>query len=247
MLNRALLRVYDMRTPSLRLIIFIAIAIGGCSDKEPSTLQGYVEGEFVYVATSIAGRLDRLMVHRGEAIKEATPLFSLESIDELAAHQEAKSQLKSTISQLNDLKTGKRPPELDVIRAQILEAIANEKKSALQLKRDEAQFAAKGISKGQLEDSRYLHDSDLAKIKEMKSQLTASKLPARQDQIRSQAALVAAARAALAQAQWRLNQKSVFATRQGLVFDTLYREGEWVPAGSPVVQMLPPQNIKIRC
>jgi HlyD family secretion protein len=30
------------------------------------------------------------------------------------------------------------------------------------------------------------------------------------------------------------------------VYDTLYRAGEWVPAGSPIVQMLPPQNIKVR-
>ena len=32
----------------------------------------------------------------------------------------------------------------------------------------------------------------------------------------------------------------------GLVEDTFYAQGEWVPAGSPVVAMLPPQNIKVR-
>jgi HlyD family secretion protein len=32
--------------------------------------------------------------------------------------------------------------------------------------------------------------------------------------------------------------------KSGLVFDTLYREGEWVPAGLVVV--LPPENIKVR-
>ena len=32
----------------------------------------------------------------------------------------------------------------------------------------------------------------------------------------------------------------------GLVFDTLYREGEWVAAGKPVVILLPPQNVKVR-
>jgi HlyD family secretion protein len=32
----------------------------------------------------------------------------------------------------------------------------------------------------------------------------------------------------------------------GLVVDTLFREGEWVPAGSPVVRMLPPANVKVR-
>ena len=28
--------------------------------------------------------------------------------------------------------------------------------------------------------------------------------------------------------------------------DTLYRPGEWVPAGAPVVSLLPPANVKIR-
>ena len=32
----------------------------------------------------------------------------------------------------------------------------------------------------------------------------------------------------------------------GLVVDTLYRPGEWVPAGAPVVSLLPPANVKIR-
>lgn len=36
------------------------------------------------------------------------------------------------------------------------------------------------------------------------------------------------------------------APRAGLVYDTLYREGEWIAAGSPVVRLLPPQNIKVR-
>jgi HlyD family secretion protein len=38
----------------------------------------------------------------------------------------------------------------------------------------------------------------------------------------------------------------VSAPAEGLVVDTLYRIGEWVQAGSPVVQMLPRQNVKVR-
>ena len=30
------------------------------------------------------------------------------------------------------------------------------------------------------------------------------------------------------------------------MFDTLYREGEWVAAGNPVVELLPPDNVEIR-
>lgn len=230
------------------LITISVLMAYGCSteDRDHPSYQGYVEGEFVYVSSPISGRLDYLKVRRGQRISQKTPLFALESEDEFAATQQAQALLTSAIAQLGDLKTGKRPPELDVVRAQIEQAIANEKKSCQQLKRDEAQFAVGGISKGQLDDSRFAHDADLAKIREMQSQLVSSKLPARHDQIQAQVAQVAAARASLAQAEWKLNQKSVYATRNGLVFDTLYRVGEWVSSGNPVVQLLPPENIKVR-
>ncbi|WP_455733151.1 HlyD family efflux transporter periplasmic adaptor subunit, partial [Burkholderia stabilis] len=38
----------------------------------------------------------------------------------------------------------------------------------------------------------------------------------------------------------------IAAPAAGRVYDTLYRVGEWVQAGNPVVQMLPPQNLKVR-
>ena len=50
----------------------------------------------------------------------------------------------------------------------------------------------------------------------------------------------------LQQAQWKLQQKQIASPRDGLVFDTLYRAGEWVAAGSPIVQILPPENIEVR-
>ena len=31
-----------------------------------------------------------------------------------------------------------------------------------------------------------------------------------------------------------------------MIFDTLYRTGEWIAAGRPAVVLLPPQNIKVR-
>jgi HlyD family secretion protein len=50
----------------------------------------------------------------------------------------------------------------------------------------------------------------------------------------------------LAQAAWRQEQKSVAAPVAGLVHDTYFVEGEWVPAGRPVASLLPPGNVKVR-
>ena len=45
---------------------------------------------------------------------------------------------------------------------------------------------------------------------------------------------------------WQLQEKNVAAPSGGVVQDTLYRVGEFIPAGRPVVSLLPPENIKVR-
>jgi HlyD family secretion protein len=218
----------------------------GCSGDKPPSYQGYVEGEYVYVASPVGGRLERLLVQRGQTIQAGAPLFQLEADEEKAAKLQADEQLKASQAQLADLRQGKRNPELDVVKAQLAQAAAAEQQAAQQLKRDEAQFEIGGIPRSQLDDSRANYDMKAARVRELTEQLKVSRLPAREEQIRAQAAGVAAATASLSQSSWRLDQKHISATQAGLVADTLYREGEWVPAGSPVVRMLPPKNIKVR-
>ncbi len=49
----------------------------------------------------------------------------------------------------------------------------------------------------------------------------------------------------LAQAEWKLMLKSASAPATGIVIETLYRKGDWVPAGAPVVSILPVDKIKV--
>jgi HlyD family secretion protein len=48
------------------------------------------------------------------------------------------------------------------------------------------------------------------------------------------------------QVRWQLTHRSITAPAAGLVDDTYYRVGEWVPAGAPVVSLLPPGNRVVR-
>jgi HlyD family secretion protein len=205
-----------------------------------------VEGVFVYMASSQAGRLDDLAVVRGQQVKANAPLFALEAIDETAARDQATQQLAAAEAQLADIKLGKRPQEIEVTREQLKQAEANAKNAAQQLARDEPLAPIGGVSKAQLDASRAQADSTAALVRQLRGQLIVDSLPNRKDQILAQTAQVEAARATLTQAQWRLDQKSISAPKAALVFDTLYREGEWVMAGNPVVRMLPPENVKVR-
>ena len=228
------------------LSIAAVLVLGACSAEKSGTYQGYVEGEYVHVAPAVGGRLDKLLVKRGQTIEAKAPLFALEADAETAAKQQADEQLKAAQAQLADLKLGKRKTEVAVVNAQLAQAVAAEEQAATQLERDQAQFAVGGIARAQLDDSRANHTIKAARVRELSGELDVSRLPARDEQIRAQDAQVAAARAVLTQAAWRLDQKRVAATQGGLVVDTLYRVGEWVAAGAPVVRLLPPSHIKVR-
>lgn len=225
---------------SLVLLMF------ACSQRPEQSYQGYVEGDFVYVSSSQSGRLDRLGVSRGQSVEQNTSLFVLESENEAAAQRQAAQQLAQAKALLDDLKTGKRAPELEVTRAQLAQAQAEAKRAAAQFARDKAQAASDFISQAALDNSRATMESTAAQVRQLSSAVDVAKLAGREAQIAAQAAQVAAASELLAQANWRLAQKGVAAPRSGLIVDTLYREGEWVAVGAPVVKLLPPNNVKVR-
>jgi HlyD family secretion protein len=226
--------------------VLLAALIAGCSSDKPVAYQGYVEGDYVYIASPVGARLKKLLVQQGQTVEADTRLFELDAEPETAAKEQAEAQLGAAQAQLSDLKLGKRNPELAVVQAQLAQAKAAEEQALQQVKRDEAQLAAGGIPRAQLEDSRANEAIKAARVRELSDQVEVARLPAREDQLRAQNAQVAAAQAALRQSSWRLGETRGATPQAGLVAHTLYREGEWVPAGSPIVRMLPPENVKVR-
>jgi HlyD family secretion protein len=227
-------------------ILISALLIGACTDPGPSGYNGYVEGEYVRVASPFAGELTLLQVKRGDVVAAGAPLFALEQDSEKAAREEAQARVKQVQAKLADLQKGRRPQELDSVRAQLAQAEANLRLSSAELKRNEELLLAGFISAAKLDEMRSAEQRDQARVRQLKADLAVAHLAARPDEIVAASAEVKAARDALAQAEWKLQQKSQTATQSALVVDLLYQQGEWVPAGSPVVSMLPPQNVKAR-
>jgi len=154
--------------------------IGSCSDSPQDRFQGYVEGEFVYVASPLAGQLESLQVRRGDQIKTGDTLFALDETAEKAALDQARAAL-------------------------VL--------SEAEFTRQEKLFRMGPAAAQDYDRARSTRDQDRQRV---------------------------------AQAEWNFNQKRQAAPETGLVYDTLFRQGEWVAAGKPVVALLPPQNIKVR-
>lgn len=213
----------------------------------PPPFQGYVEGEFVRVSAPFAGFLTSLTVARGTTVQEKTPLFILEQENEILKKKEAAGKLENSKEILENLKKGKRPEEVGAIKAQIAQAEADLDYAKVFLKRQKTLVETKATSPDNLDKAKSQYDRVQARILELNDQLKLSLLPSgREDEVQAAEKNVVAAQAVLEQASWQLNQKTIDSQVSGLVTETLYNPGDWVPSGSPVVTILPPKNIKIR-
>lgn len=230
----------------LALLACAALIVTGCAPKKSPGYQGYLEGEFVYVAAPLAGQLEKLAVTKGTRTAAGAPLFTLEHANELAAQRQAADQLRAAEARLADARKGQRPSELATLTARLDQARAAAELSALDLTRQKNLFDTRVLAAADYDRARLTHERNLRAVEELAAQLATAGLGARTDALAAAEADVSAAAAAKTKTDWAVAQKSQSAPRAALVYDTLYREGEFVAAGNPVVSLLPAENIKVR-
>ena len=231
----------------MKRALFLLIALVGCQKQEEGVWQGYVEGEYVLLASPYAGQLQKLFVRRGEQIESGKPVFVLEQESERQARAEAEERMKSAQARLENLQVPMRPPQIQALKEQLNQAKAAKELSRVNLVREEDLMKKGYTTRPRLDEARSAYVRDTARVKEAEQQLQNAEMPlGRQGELEAAQAEIAAAKAALAQADWRLEQKSVAAPVTGLVQDTFFVVGEWVAAGRPVASILPPGNVKAR-
>ncbi|HUL95104.1 MAG TPA: HlyD family efflux transporter periplasmic adaptor subunit [Usitatibacter sp.] len=227
-------------------LAILAAALAACGKSDPPSLQGYIEGEYVRVAAPFAGTLLELQTARGNQVEAGTPLFVLEQENEDAARREAAENVRKAEAQAENLRKGPRATELETSRAQLAQARTTAGNSEREWKR-QLDLVSKGfVSQSVADAAKTTRDRDHDKVVELESALATLESGSRPDEIRAAEAEAAAAKQSLAQADWKLKQKTVASTVAGVVNDTLFVRGEWVPAGAPVVSVLPPANVKAR-
>jgi HlyD family secretion protein len=209
--------------------------------------QGYADADFVKVAPVSAGQLTAVFVARGDEVATGAPLFAQDATEEHAARDQAAQQLAQAQHQLANLQAGGKPTEIDQAAANLAEAQATLNRARIDLERDEQLQRARVVSAQQLDQRRADYLSAKAKVDAAAAALAQARAPlGRTPEIAAQLAAVEAAEAALAMAEWRLQQRSVAAPTGGRVADVLARPGETMTAGAPVVSLLPSQNIFVR-
>jgi len=232
------------RTPLI--LSLVCILLSACQNDSSTSWQGYAEGEYIYVAAPRGGRLLELAAHEGETVCAGAPLFRLDPEPEATAVAEAQRRMEQAGFRRDDLGSGERPSEIAALEAQRDQARAARDLAQKELLRQESLFAENVTSRELLDRSRATAQQTAAVVAELNARLTTARLGGRSGQRQALNAEASALGEALRQAEWNLAQKSPTALRNGLVFDTLFEIGELVPAGTPVLVLLPDSGRKAR-
>jgi HlyD family secretion protein len=238
-----------MNTPLLRTSLaaaLAALALGACNRAPDDRFTGYAEADLVYVSAPAAGVLQALGTERGARVKAGAELFRLDADVEVLSRAEAAAQLAQAQAQAANLRKGKRPAEIAAVEQQLVQARANLDASRATLARNVELVARGFVTANRLDELRSNEERDAARVRELEAQLAVAKSPARADEIAAAEAQAQAARATLAQGDWREGQKRQTAPVAALVYDVLYRVGERVPANAPVMALLPDDALKLR-
>jgi HlyD family secretion protein len=239
--------VVNFHFRKLRVGAFAVLtALVACTDTPTTSWAGYAEGDYLYIAPALAGRVQTLAVQEGQTVSKDAPLFTLDAELENLSSKEAAARLTSAQAQADNLDSGKRKEEIAVLQAQLAQAQA----AAVLARNDVArqqQLQAQGfVSKARMDDAIQTERMTQAKVAEITAALNVARLPARTNDRRAVQANAQAAQEALAQSRWRSQQKQQVSPVDASVAEVYFHPGEWVPAGQPVVSLLPPDQIKAR-
>ncbi len=223
-----------------RMLSFLGIG------SDTSTYLGYVEGETSLIAPPIAGRLLERPVDRGGNVKKGDRLFVIDPVVAKAEVARAEAALAEATARYENMLTGKRQEEQDVIRGQRREVEASLALAETELKR-QAQLLERAYTTRQAYDQA---DAQVRQLRSRAASLAAQEkvgdLAARPDEIDAAKALVVQNQANVDQAKKKLDDLMPVAPEDALVENTFFNVGEWVPAGSPVVSLLPDFRVKLR-
>ncbi|MDD3181844.1 MAG: HlyD family efflux transporter periplasmic adaptor subunit [Alphaproteobacteria bacterium] len=225
--------------------LLFLLVLSAC-EPEGSVMNGYVEGEYLYIAPTSAGLLAELPVVRGQTVNKGQPLFSIEKTALQAAYALSLAEVAQALAKWNDLLKGSRPEEIEIIMQQQEQARAALDVATKDYVRARSLVESKAVSQQTLDGTKSVYEAAQARVAELSAQLKKAALGAREDEVAAAQAAMNMAEQKVVQTEKQIHDAAPLAPTAGTIQDTFFNIGEYVGAGVPVVSLLPPDKVKVR-
>ena len=224
------------------IVIIAVCALGVLSvaawflTKPPAmVIQGEVEATHVQVASKVVGRVDDLLVHKGETVQKGQLLVTLDSPEIRARMKQAEAAKSAATSQSEKANKGAREEE---IRAALNAWLRAKAGADLAIKTcDRVRRLNKdGVLPAQkLDEAEGQSEAAQRAESAAKAAYQMASAGARIEDVHSAAALADQASGVVAEVSAYLGETRLFAPIGGEIADVIPEKGELVGSGSPVV------------
>jgi len=231
----------------IRLLVAVAIVlaalviwwlVGSRRGDRDRTFTGYVVSDNLYLSSPIAGTVDQLWVAHGQRVAAGARLFRIDPTSLAARADQARAQIGEAQAGATSDQAALSKARAKFATAQA-EAVRADADLARYLAADRAKPGA--VARQQIDQARAAAVSARRERDAARDDIAAANA-----QIASARAQVERTRAGLTDAERQLRDLSPVAPVAGLVEDTLYQRGEWVPANAPVISLIPDGQVKVR-
>lgn len=230
----------------MKKLLCLILLLTACKPADDNFINGYIEGEYVYVAPAASGMLDEVNVVKGQQVNIGDKLFAVDKEIWQSKLIQAQNELNKAYSNYANLSKGKRKQELDVIIEQKTQAQATFVNAEKEYKRAQNLLKSKTVSQANFDNKLAAFQSAKAKVAELEAELETAMLSAREDELKIAQNNIEIAKQNLEQMTKQAQDNAPIAKVSGVVNDVYFRFGEFVTAGNPVVSVLSQENVKIR-
>ncbi|MBE9044972.1 efflux RND transporter periplasmic adaptor subunit [Pleurocapsales cyanobacterium LEGE 10410] len=234
----------NVQTPPPRSVETVALTTG--TGNRQVRLLGQVEaGERATLSPQIDGRVQQVLVREGDRVTSGMTIAILDDADSRLALAEAQARLAQERGNLARLEVGTRPEIIAQRQAELDAALARELAAQDNLERVSGLTEDGALSRRALVEARTEADTATSEKYRVQALLAEAQAGPTREEIDAQQGLVAAARAAVEQAQLGMERTEIEATFSGIVQSRDVDPGDYVEVSDPVLTVVSDRSLDI--
>lgn len=228
---------------TLLIIIIIGLILSHLSRSADVPLEGIVDTNEINISSKVTSRVDDLLVHEGDSVHKGQSLIIMSDPQTVANQQQAMEELARAVASKDRTDNGDREERTQSLKAQWLQAVAQERLADVSADRAIILYQHGVISTQQRDDLVAQRDADHEQSRSYHQQYLESLRGNRIEDKQIALADVGIAEAALKSAASLVQEMHVTAPVSGEIAERFANLGELISAGTPLYSMIDLNNL----
>lgn len=228
--------------PVVLVVVAIAVLIWQQAKPEPTILTGMVEVKEVDVASKIPGRIDTILVKKGQVVHKGQLLARLESKEIDAKVAQAKAVMEAAKAKWDMARHGARPEQKEAVEKLYLQAKHQYEFAKKTYDRVQQVYKDSVISAQKLDEVEFKYNAAKEQMEAAKAKYEMVLKGARKEEVRAAEALYHQAEGAYREALAYRQETRLVSPLEGRVQELVADQGEIIAAGYPIITLIQPQD-----